>query len=349
MAEPSPGLTLEQAAAKLMPEPEEQPEVAEQASDEPQSEPSEEVETTVEASEEVVEESTEEPVEDETVEFITDLNDWIRDKSHYGEIKIPTKVNGQEGEATLSDLIADYQIKQASEERLNSLKAEKAEFESERVKQQEVFNNQLTQATELVNLLEKQFLADVENINWEELRETDPAEYSARRQDLQEKQQQLLQAKESIQTEQQTKVMENYQTLLAKESQALMETFPSWADEAVAKQQKTEIRDFLLTSGFTPQEIDGAVDDRGNLQAMGIIDHRAINLAYKAMLYDRGMQKADVAKKKVMKVPKVAKPGAPKGKSDEDVEKQKKLRGKLKKSGKVEDAAALIRDRMFGG
>ncbi len=356
MAEPTPGLTVFDAADKIlasMQEPEATP-----------AEPSEVEEPTSELSEEVVEEAevsaeseepSEEPVEiaepsdDETKTFLTDLNDWIKDKEHLDEIRIPTKVNGVEREASLSELLANHQIGQAAEERLNTLKAEKAEFEQTKSQQLEHFNAQLTQATELVNLLEKQFMADAESINWNELRETDPAEYSARRQDLVDKQQQLNNAKSTIVQEQQSRVKEQYQELLQRESAALLDSFPSWADEAVAKQEKTDIRNFLLETGFTPQEVDGAVDNAGNILSPGIIDHRAIALARKAMLYDKGEKAVDVAKKKVKKLPKVAKPGRPKSSDEVDVDKQKKLRGRLKKSGSIDDAAALFREKMFGG
>lgn len=357
MPDSTPGLSLDEAAAKLLQtEPKEVPE-----SDAPQSEPSEEVETTVEASEEVVEETAEaesaeakasEDVEapDETSTFLSDLNDWIKtEKDHYGDIKVPIKVNGEESEVALSEVIANHQIGQASEERLNTLKAEKAEFESQKQQQLEAFNNQLSQATGLVTALEQHLTKDIDSVNWEELRETDPAEYSARRQDLLERQQQINEAKTGIQKEQQQKLNENYQTRLQQERAALMESLPAWADEAVAKQEAADLREYLFAHNISSKEIDGQFDEQGNVVVPALTDHRLILMARKAMLYDKGQAKVDVAKKKVMKVPKVAKPGSKQAQPDEDVEKTKKMRSRLKKSGSLDDAAALIRNSMFGG
>ena len=144
MPDSTPGLSLDEAAAALLQQPE-KPEAETPEPDTPQSEPSEEVETTVETSEEVVEEIVEPQAEtesaeaeteveatDETSAFVSDLNPWLEDDSHYDDIVIPVKINGKEEKVSLSEMRAKYQIGGASEERLNSIKAEKAEFEAEK-------------------------------------------------------------------------------------------------------------------------------------------------------------------------------------------------------------------------
>jgi heme-binding NEAT domain protein len=69
-------------------------------------------------------------------------------------------------------------------------------------------------------------------------------------------------------------------------------------------------------------------------------------MARKAMQFDKGGQaKVSAAKKKVAKVPKTMKPGAPKPQEQINQEQVAKHKAKLKKSGKLDDAMELLRAR----
>jgi hypothetical protein len=75
------------------------------------------------------------------------------------------------------------------------------------------------------------------------------------------------------------------------------------------------------------------------------LDKLAI-LAYKAMQYDKGMSKAK--DKKVKSLPKVLKPGQKPSQGSVKVTESKAQIDKLKKTGKIEDAAAALKSRLRG-
>ena len=290
---------------------------------------------------EIEAESEAEDVRDE----LTELSEWLSDpdaKSNFDKVKIKTLVDGKEGEATLADLVKTYQINSSVEERAEKLKAKKADFETETEQLRTAFNERITQAEQLAQVLEQNFLKGYEKVNWEELRDTDPAEFSAKKQEYQEAQQGLVSLKQSMAAERQRAYNEQYNTLLERESARLPEIVPEWSDEATARAEKTAVREYLIESGFKPTDIDGTLDAQGNILTPGIVDARAIALARKAMLYDKGQQKVETVKKKVRHVPKMAKPGKPETGKEISNKKLKEQRMKLKKSGRVEDAAALL-------
>ena len=99
------------------------------------------------------------------------------------------------------------------------------------------------------------------------------------------------------------------------------------------------MREYLLSAGYSPDEIDQAYD------------HRTIVLAHKAMQFDAMAKKGTTAKKRVVKIgnKKVLKPGAKRTKAQTQQDAEAQLRAKLKKSGDHRDAAALISQRLNRG
>ena len=94
--------------------------------------------------------------------------------------------------------------------------------------------------------------------------------------------------------------------------------------------------EYLLTTGFSQQEVESAAD------------HRAIVLARKAMMWDQHQANADIAKKKVLKIgKKVLKPGARQSKADHKQQTEQQLREQMRASGgSVDSAAAAIQNRL---
>lgn len=342
--------TVEDAAAKIleMATPDQEEVIEESAEATPEETTEEVVEETEESEGEGEEtlEATEEP--DDT--FIAELNDWFPEsKNQYDQIVVPTKINGVEGSATLADLIKTYQIGENVEQRSDSLKTERENFKSEKEAKLAEVNQYLNSARQLATEAEQSFLNEFNKVDWNELRESDPAEYAARRQDFTAKVNELQSKKSTIDATQREVFSRELQAKISEEASRLPELIPEWSDSKIAETEKTELRSYLLSQGLSARDIDGAVDSSGNVISLGITDSRAISLARKAMLFDRGQKKVEVTKKRVRKVPKITRPGKPKDKAEFNAEKHTQQRKKLKKSGSVDDAAELIRNRMFGG
>lgn len=349
-------LSVNEAAAKILamdaPEPSDEAESTEEEVTEETEEPESEEVTDEEhegESEEAESEETDQPEDEETASYLSDLTEHLKEsKEYYDQIKIPTKINGVEGEATLTDLIRDYQKHGNLDQKTDSLAAERAKFEEEASAKRIEYSQALSTAVSLVDKLEQQLMTDAENVDWNDLRENQPDEFAAKKMELLEKQQQYQSARTQLAKEHQTKLAEHLESVLSRESEALIREFPQWNDESVARAEKSAIRDYLISEGFTPQEVDGKVDSEGNIVSAGMIDHRAIRMAYKAMQFESGNKKVETTKKRVRTLPKVARPGKSVTKKDKDSERSRRMKGRLKNSGKVDDAAALIMDKLFG-
>lgn len=343
-------LNVNQAADKILamdaPEPSDEAESPEEEVIEEETEALEATEET----EETESEETDQPEEEEVASYLSDLTEHLKEgREYYDQLKVPTKVNGVEGEATITDLLRDYQKNGNLDQKTDSLTTERAKFDEEISAKREEYGQSLSNAVGLVDQLEQQLMTSSEKIDWNELRENDPAEFAAKKQEVLEKQQQYQSAKGQLTKEFQTKKAEHFESVLSRESAALIREFPAWKDESVAKTEKSAIRDYLLSEGFTALEVDGQMDAEGNIVSTGMIDHKAIRMAHKAMQFDKGDKKVETAKKRVRTLPKVAKPGKPVTRKDKDSDRSKALKGRLKKSGRVDDAAALIMDNLFGG
>ena len=354
-------LNVNQAAEKILamdaPEPSDDAESTEETEEVEIEEPeeteesendSEETEEPDEAPEETEESDLAES--DEVASYRADMTESLKEgREHYDHIKVPIKVNGVEGEATLTELVRDFQKTENLGQKTKLLASERAALDEEISSQRAQYGEALSNAASLVNQLEQQLIQSTEDIDWKDLRENDPAEFSAKKQEILERQQQFQNAKGKIAQEHQEKLAEHFENVISRESSALIEDFPEWADEKVGSTEKMKVREYLINEGFTSLEVDGSVDKDGNIISAGIVDHRAIKLAYKAMMHDAGGKKVELTKKRVRKLPKVARPGKPSSKAEKNAVRTKKLKGRLNKSGRVDDAATLIMDNLFGG
>lgn len=219
----------------------------------------------------------------------------------------------------------DYTRKtQALAEERKTFEAEKAEVDQQR----QAYSERL----EMLEGLIKQSIG--QEPDWDRLYNEDPVEYAAQRARWQQEQEKL----QAIQSEKQRTHQENaekqkkaFQEHLQKEQQRLLEQIPEWSDPAVRAKEQKAIAEYGQTAlGFSAKELAQASDSR------------AITAIRKAMLYDQMMAKKPKAEKKAQGKPPVVKPGTKKTKSQITRKKETTLRQKVKRSGSVDDAVALM-------
>jgi hypothetical protein len=302
-------------------------EAAEPAKVEPPVEPKESVE--VEEPEEVEAEESAEP-EEVPISSVSELIEHMEaDPEWFNSLKVPVKVDGKPAEATLTDLVASYQIQEAAKHRLEEAKAKSQEAHQQIAKQQEAIKAELGAAAGLVHLAEQLFQQDLGQANLAKLREEDPDKYLIEKDRLTERRNALEQVKQALKQN----VEKAFQPKgpdpeeFASARDALIKEVPALAEEG----ERNRLAKALLARGYTEEEIAGTTD------------YRLFRDAYKAMLYDETQAKTDAAKKKVAKVPKVLKPGAPKPQEQISKERIDRQRDQLRKSGSLDDAFALLR------
>ena len=244
---------------------------------------------------------------------------------------VTIKVDGKDVEVKLSELKngyqrqADYTRKtmEVAEQR-KAAEAEASKAQQER--QQYATNLQRMQAQLEVAMQEQQ------NIDWQQLINTDPQEYMRQRHLLEQRQAALQQnyaEQQHLAQVNQAEQAKQHQAYLAEQREQLLAKLPEWKDEAKAKAETAQIREYLMNQGFDAQTVDS------------VADAKMVITARKAMLFDQMVAKAQATTKKVSALPtKVEKPGTG---ANPNLDRRTSDFQRLSKTGSVEDAA-----RVFG-
>lgn len=293
------------------------------------------------------EEEEAEPELEGTSEFET-LEDFaealgITPEEFLNKYKARAKVDGEEIETSLSELINGYQrltdYRNKTAEVAEQRKALKQEAESQKAEIQ----NRLGQVTTLIDNLQSQILGEFQGINWNDLRVNSPGEYAALMQDFQSRQLQLNQAQEvakqeseKLQQEQLEKQKEQFNEYVSIQRELLQDAMQDWKgkDEKAKQEDISSVENYLKNRGFAANEIAIA------------LDHRIFKMAYDLMKSDKVKAKSDVVKNKVKTLPKLVKPGSKGTQLTAKQEALNKLKAKIKKTGgKTDDIAALLMNR----
>ena len=227
-------------------------------------------------------------------------------------------------------------VQRQAQEEYDALLQKRAEFEQQ-------VEQQAYQSQRYIQAAQEELTQEFNSINWDRLRAEAPEQYAVRRQDFIERNGRLTQLQSEVtqeyqQQQQQLNEQRNAQLgqYLQREQEKLFEVVPEWRNEEAAQAEKSRVSEYLQSSGYTTEEIGKAYD------------HRAIVLARKAMLWDESQKKADVAKKRILKIgKKVLKPGPATNKQDQRAERERELRKQLGgRRGSVDAAAELIANRL---
>lgn len=259
------------------------------------------------------------------------------DKEYLYGLQVPVGRDGKT--ATLGELKNTAIAQIDAEREAERLKSERQQFEQQRQELMGQLHGRLSEADNLIKGFEAQLDEELKSPEMETLRREDPAEWTAKRQEIEERRRQLHEQRNKVRenatsmTEEQRKEFEaKRQQHLQREGAKLVEAIPEWKDQERAKTESQQLVSYLRGMGATDEEIGQ------------IGDHRFFVLARKAMLFDEGEKKVDVAKKKVKTLPKRVKPSSPKKPQDAETEARKKRMQRFQKSKTPQDAEAVLLD-----
>ena len=281
-------------------------------------------------------EPEEEEVPISSLSELIEQNEW--DPEWANSLKVQVKVDGKTTEIPISEAVKSYQISSAAEKRLEESK-NKARAQQEAIAQRaEELNSHFATVSKVIEKAEAMLGEDFAGIDWKSLRTEDPAEYSAKQTELNNRRGQIEQMKSEARneyqrwtSEQTAKHKAELEEYISAEREALLSKLPEWHDPEKAKSDIASLNTYLSNQGFSKDEIESAVD------------HRMIILARKASLYDQMKSENNPAKKKVVKIPKVMKPGSPKTQERVNQEELTARRKRLSETGNVKDALALLK------
>ena len=260
--------------------------------------------------------------------------------SEDGDIMVKLKVNGKEQAIDLKEAISQTQYSKANEEKARTIAEEKKTFESERAQVAEAFNQRLEHVQGLGQMLEKKLMAEYQSVDWDRLRVTDPAEWTAKQVELQRTQQELQQAGQAVgqqlryaQEQQGQQEQQWRQQTLQQERAAMLDAVPEWQDESKMKGDLTEIVEYAKGAGFSEEELQD------------VVFNRHVQTLRKAMLYDKGQT---VAEKKVKTAPKVQRASngrfvsKQKSKANKLIERAKNAKGANKRAAQHDAVASIL-------
>jgi hypothetical protein len=209
----------------------------------------------------------------------------------------------------------------------------------ERVQQIEQVVPFIAQDQAQVAALEGQ-LKQYQNVDWVQLASTDPLDYSKHRAqydvlvgNYQQAVGRLNQKAQAVGQHMQQIRAQNFQT----EAQRMVERIPEWKDEAKYQQGAAELRNYLVAEGADPR----AVGSLGNNSGDSVL----VALGRKAMFYDKLVKAKAEKVKQLRTAPPVTRPGASSPPSQAQAEKGQQLESRLKKTGDIRVAAAILANR----
>lgn len=318
----------------LMEPEEEKPQTEESA-------PTEDVEESTEETqdepleEDVLEEEAEEESEEESEEEELDENEVEEEPEFYS-----VKVDGEEFEVSLDELVQGYSRQSDYTRKTQELASQRDQM----AQLQQQWNNEISQAQaerqqyiDAIGQFVQNSMAGLEqfqNVDWENLRQTDPIAFVTKKEELREAQDRVRQAQEEqgrANKQQQEEVAKLRQLAVQEEHTKLVAAVPEWNDTEKRNQMASELSSYAVNQGFTKEELKQ------------LIDHRSLIVLMKAQKYD-ALQNSDVKAKKLKNKPKVVRSG--KGSTKKSDAKSKRIASmkRLKQTGRAEDAASLFED-----
>lgn len=212
------------------------------------------------------------PSEDGTPEDTEEADAFAKLIAEKPDLKVKIKVNGETIEVPLSELpngysrTEDYKAKTAAvaEER-RQVEAEKASLDTTLKAE---YANQLEEATKLFAQFDP-VLSEARNINWEALKQQDPAAYVAAQDAVNERiaaiqrmNAHVQQVRGETQQQQQQQIERERAERFDAAANEIVKARPELADEAKFKEFANEAVSTLKEVGFTGEEIVDALDHR---------------------------------------------------------------------------------------
>ncbi len=231
------------------------------------------------------------------------------------------KVNGEEREVELDDLLKGYMMESDYRRKTSEVSEQRKAIEQ---KQAEL-EQRLKEAQELIEFE----AAELESDDMKQLKEYDPAAYWKKFDEVKAKAERFKARKDK----QLAELEEKRRSVIESERAKLMEKIPDWLDDNKRDGELRQIGQLMTDLGFTQEE------------AAAITDHRVWTMARKAMMFDQ-LKNVSVDAKKIKQAPKTASPGTGNAQATSEQKRIQEKHGKLRKSGRVEDAASLIKSIM---
>jgi len=274
--------------------------------------------------------------EGDEVYFPETLDDLVSayegDEDKLKGITVASKKNGEK--VSLGQVLANWEISESATRKSQEASEIKKTLERERAEIHSTMAKKVEEQEAVLEALENLYKT-AGSAELEELRQTNPGEYAARKAEFMERDRILEQVKQSIGTkreenkqESQQEFNKNYEQYVQHQNERMLEIIPEWRDGNKFNDEFGEISSYMTTVGFKENEI------------AGVVDARLRKMARDAMLYNRIATNADPKKKRIVKKPKkVVRAGNANTHTKTDAFKKRMANAARSKDNKVKKAA----------
>ena len=277
-------------------------------------------------------------LEDLEVDEIVD-NDEASTESE--ETLYDVTVNGNNQKVNLTELMKGYSRESDYTKKTMDLSNQRKDVESMQdnlKKEFEAVKSSRNQYAEQLQVLTQNLQQQEQNIDWDNLYQTDPAEYVKLKAESDRKKETLGLAQQEqmrIQQEQRSEQEQVYNNYISNERKILAEKLPVYADKNKSAEFTKRLSGFAKESGYSDQEISM------------MVDHRAVLLLADAYRYNQ-LKKTKLSGNKVNKAPRVVTSNAANIREDSNAKQNiDKRMTRLKQSGHVRDAQSVLKEMYF--
>lgn len=215
-------------------------------------------------------------------------------------LPVRVKIDGKEQDVPLSDVIKSYQLEGHVNNKSIELSNAQKQFEQERDAAIGLYRQQLTNAATLGQLAQAQLMGEFNNINWTQLRQTDPVQWTVLQQDFNNRSAAINQHLREVAaaSEAQSQELQKQQAaLLPKERERMLEARPEWRDPVKFEADRKVMTNYAKNLGFNDAELNS------------LADHRYMQVLHDAAQF-RALQAANPETlKRVRAAPQMARPG----------------------------------------
>ena len=255
---------------------------------------------------------------------ILGVDESVLDIDEDGTLKIKTKIDGQEGAAKLNDFLKSYQLQGHIDAKSRKVAEEYQRVQAERVQFEGMARQEVQRFETLASVAQQQLMAEFASVNWDELSQSDPIDYIAKKHayeargaQIQGLMQQANQYRQQLDQSQQVRLAQHLQA----EHQRLSSAIPEWSDPQKAAQEKGQLAEWLRANGASEYAIN-TLYDAGVVYALR-----------KAMLADKAAPKVAAVEKKVRAAPKLVRAGQSSDATQRAAEGVRSLTDQIRKTG----------------
>ena len=240
------------------------------------------------------------------------------------------KLDGTDYEVTLDEALAGYQRQQDYTKKTQAVADEKKQLQAD---QEAAKKERLQYQQRVEHLVQQQESQQPQEPDWDQLYESDPLQWMKQKEEFRSQKERNLELQQEqfrMRQQQDYEQQEQMKSHLSQQHQTLVDAIPEWQDPAVMQAEKSQIREYAQTIGYSAEEISQ------------VYDARAVQALRHGMIASGLSGKGKVKLKPVAPAIRSVTPGS----APEQPRKQTsvhKAKIRLAKTGKMSDAEAVFK------